>query len=219
MMRLFRFDDPEHGEVSALLPWLLNETLSGTERARVERHLSECVACRNEAEGLRALQSYIAQEGEDPLLSRALRRIHARLDEVESGSGPRKVLRWIALQWTQARPWMRGAVIAQTALVCTLTVAMLVRPSPQYYHTLGSAPLRISSDTELAVVFDAALPEREIRALLLRLHARVVDGPSPEGVYTLQVPQGDQPAALTALRRERSVIFAEPASQAARTSQ
>jgi len=217
MMRLFRFDDPEHGETTELLPWLVNDTLSGAERVRVERHLAECVACRNEVESLRTLQAYIAQEGEDPLLTHALGRINARLQEVESGSGPRRILRWIALQWKQTRPWMRGAVIAQTALLALLTVAMLAHPSPRYYRTLGSAPARANPDTELVVVFDAALPEREVRDLLLRLHARVVNGPSPEGVYTLEVAQGEQQAALAVLRRESSVVFAEPAPQAART--
>ena len=52
-----------------------------------------------------------------------------------------------------------------------------------------------------------------MRSLLLRLHARIVDGPSPAGAYTLQVPQGEQAAALALLRHTSSVVFAEPAPQ------
>ena len=37
-MRLFNFDDPSHRDTTALLPWYLNGTLDGVERARVERH-------------------------------------------------------------------------------------------------------------------------------------------------------------------------------------
>jgi len=217
MMRLFRFDDPDHGETIELLPWLVNDTLSGPERVRVERHLAECVACRNEADSLRGLQAYIAQEGEDPLLSHALGRINARLDQVQSGSGPRQILRWIVLQWSQARPWLRAALIAQTALLVLLTIGLVVYPAPRYYRTLGTAPSKAGPHADLVVVFDAALPEREVRNRLLRVHARVVDGPSPEGVYSLQVAQGDSQTALAALRRDSAVVFAEPAPQAART--
>ena len=61
------------------------------------------------------------------------------------------------------------------------------------------------------MVFESARPEREIRDLLLRLNARIVDGPSPEGAYTLDVAAGDRSTVLAQLRHERSVILAEPA--------
>jgi putative zinc finger protein len=219
-MRLFRFDDPEHGEAIELLPWLVNDTLNSGERAAVERHLAQCVACRNEVENLRALQAYIAQDDGDPLLTQALGRINARLEETESGSAPRRILRRIALQWRQTAAWLRGAVMAQAAAVLALLiVVLLAQPAPQYYRTLGASPVRASLDTELVVVFHAALPEREIRSLLLRLHARIVDGPSAAGAYTLEVAQGEQQLALAVLRREGSVIFAESAPQGARSGQ
>jgi hypothetical protein len=219
MMRLFRFDDPEHGEATELLPWLVNDTLNSDERARVERHLAQCVGCRHEVENLRALQAYIARDDGDPLLTQALGRINARLDQTESAPGPRRILRRIALQWRQTAPWLRGAVMAQAAVLALLTGMLLAQPAPQYYRTLGATPVRARLDTELVVVFHAALPEREVRSLLLRLHARIVDGPSPAGAYTLQVARGEQQLALAVLRREGSVIFAEPAPQGARSGQ
>jgi anti-sigma factor RsiW len=220
MMRLFRFDDPEHGEATELLPWLVNDTLNSDERAGVERHLAQCVACRNEVENLRALQAYIACDDEDPLPAQALGRINARLDQTESAPGPRRILRRIALQWRRTGPWLRGAVMAQAAAVLALLiVVLLAQPAPQYYRTLAATPVRASLNTELVVVFNAALREREIRSLLLRVHARIVDGPSPAGAYTLQVARGEQQLALAVLRREGSVIFAEPAPQGARSGQ
>jgi hypothetical protein len=38
-----------------------------------------------------------------------------------------------------------------------------------------------------------------------------VDGPSPEGAYTLDVAAGDRSMVLAQLRREAIVILAEPA--------
>lgn len=219
MMRLFRFDDPEHGEASELLPWLVNGTLSGVERVRVERHLAECVACRNEVEHLRALQTFIAQDEADPLVTHAFERINARLQEVESGLGATRILRWIAIQWRHTPPWLRGVVVAQSALLALLTAALLGHPAPEYYRTLGATPAQTGLDTQLVVVFNGAASEREVRSLLLRLHARIVDGPSPEGAYTLRVAPGERQAALALLRREVSVIFAEPAPQLGRSSQ
>jgi anti-sigma factor RsiW len=219
MMRLFRFDDPEHGEATQLLPWLVNDTLNSDERAGVERHLVQCVACRNEVENLCALQACIARDDGDPLLTQAFGRINARLEETECAPDPRRILRRIALQWKQTGPWLRGTVMAQAAGLALLTIVLLAQSAPQYYRTLGATPVRASLDTDLVVVFNAALPEREVRSLLLRLRARIVDGPSPAGAYTLQVARGEQQLALAVLRREGSVIFAEPAPRGARSEQ
>ena len=49
-MRLFSFDDPVHREATLLLPWYVNGTLEGAERARTDRHVRECVACKGEVE-------------------------------------------------------------------------------------------------------------------------------------------------------------------------
>ena len=47
-MRLYPIDDPRHSEVADLLPWFANGTLDEDERARVERHLVDCIACKKE---------------------------------------------------------------------------------------------------------------------------------------------------------------------------
>ena len=217
MMRLFRFDEPEHGNATELLPWLVNDTLSGTERIRVERHLAECAACRDELEDLRALHASIAEDDADSLIARAFSRVSTRLDDVETGPTPKRILRWFATQWRQTRPWVRGAVIAQSALLALLTVALVGQSTPQYYRTLAADPARANADNQVVVVFNSALRETELRNLLLDLHARIVDGPSPAGAYTLEVAHGEQGAALAKLRRTGSVVFAEPAPQAARS--
>lgn len=62
----------------------------------------------------------------------------------------------------------------------------------------------------LVVVFAADQPERHIRELLLRIDARITDGPGPEGAYVLALNRGDLPSALVQLRADRAVVFAEP---------
>ena len=220
MMRLFRFDDAEHAKATELLPWLVNNTLKGAERVSVERHLAECAACRGEMEDLRALRASVAEEDADPIVTHALSRVNARLDEMQRGSRATRFLWWIAGQWRQTQPWLRGAVVAQSALLALLFGALLGQSTPQYYYrTLATAPARASADDQIVVVFTSSIRETELRTLLLDLHARVVDGPSPAGAYTLQVPRGDQRAALAKLRRQEAVVFAEPAPIAAGSTQ
>ena len=217
MMRLFRFDDPEHGNAAELLPWLVNDTLGGAERVRVERHLVECVACRSELEDLRTLRASIAEDDADPVVAHAFSRMNARLDEVRPGLSAKRIRPWITGHWRQTSPWLRGAVIAQSALLALLIGAPLGQSVPQYYRTLAATPARPSADDQIVVVFNPSLRETDLRSLLLDLHARIVDGPSPTGAYTLELAQGEQRAAIAKLRRQQSVVFAEPAPQAARS--
>jgi anti-sigma factor RsiW len=212
MMRLFRFDDPEHGEANELLPWLVNGTLDGLERSRVECHVAECVACSHEVDDLRALQAAVALDDDaDRQATQALARIKARVHAAESRRGAKWGVQSIASQWRQTNRWVRYAVLAQFVLLAVMAAALLQQPTPQYYHSLGAAPKTASPESGVVVVFNEALAERDVRILLLRLHARIVDGPSPAGAYTLQVPQGEQAAALALLRHTSSVVFAEPA--------
>jgi len=214
MMRLFRFDDPEHGEANELLPWLVNGTLDGLERTRVERHVAECVACSQEVDDLCALQAAVALDDDaDRQATHALARIKARVRSAESRRGAKWGLQAIASRWGQTNGWVRYAVLAQFVLLAVMAAALLQQPTAQYYHSLGAAPKTASPGSGVVVVFNEALAERDMRSLLLRLHARIVDGPSPAGAYTLQVPQGEQAAALALLRHTSSVVFAEPAPQ------
>jgi hypothetical protein len=68
----------------------------------------------------------------------------------------------------------------------------------------------VSAGDQVVVVFNPSLRETELRGILLDLHARIVDGPSPAGAYTLELAPGEQRAALAKLRRHQSVVFAEP---------
>ena len=154
MMRLFRFDDPEHGRATELLPWLVNDTLKGAERVRVERHLAECVACRSEMEDLRMLQRRIADDDADPVVTHAFSRRERPSGRGAAGRSAKRILRWIAGEWTETRPWLRGAVIAQSALLVLLIGALLGQSAPQYYRTLATTPARASADDQIVVVFN-----------------------------------------------------------------
>jgi hypothetical protein len=214
-MRFFRFDDPVHQEVTELLPWFANGTLAGIERARVERHVSECIACRGELENLRALQYAIANEDFDSGSTRAFAQLKARIEQGQA-RGTRDRFHALAARWHLSGVWARSLLIAQFAALVLIAMLYLYRPAPEYYHTLAAPTLAPRGD--LVVVFQATTSEREIRDALLRVHARITDGPSAEGAYTLQVRDGEQQTALEQLRQLTIVRFCEPVVQPTGTS-
>jgi anti-sigma factor RsiW len=199
-MRLYRHDDPQHLQASELLPWFVNGTLDHDEHARVERHLADCIACKQDLTRLRAWQQQYRGEGEDVGASRGLARVQARIDEIESGIAAQRGWRRIAAGWNAAAIWVRVVLLAQTALLAGLITILLLKPVPQ------PAPARRA---HVVAVFPPARTEQEIRSLLLTARARIVDGPTAEGAYTLEVSAEQQPQVLEQLRAHGAILRAE----------
>jgi Putative zinc-finger len=202
-LRIFRGSDPVHRTTLELLPWYVNGTLEGGDRAQVEAHLSACLPCRRELEAQRALQSAVSVLPQDPELSRALARVHAQLDAAERG-----LLRRL---WDGSHPLWRGAFAVQLALIVALTALLVLRPPPAEYRTL-SAQTGAHDQTGIAVIFKDGRSEQEVRGLLTRLGARIVDGPTVDGAYTLAVDAAQRDGAIAALREHAAVKLALPVS-------
>jgi hypothetical protein len=144
---------------------------------------------------------------------------------------------------------VRYALFAQLAALLLLALAIPLAPRLQpaaghrpeagaaahraEYRTLAASPTgdgavpAAGSLVQIHIVFAESTTEKQIRELLLRARARLVDGPSPLGTYTLEIPVA--PAAppspparttegppdslgivLTYLRSRPQVRFAEP---------
>ena len=215
-------DQPIHPE-GALLPWYLNGTLREDERRQVERHLSSCAACRAELDELTQLnvqlhEVYAAQSEPSSELQRAVIAqvtLEASMKRAKSVTGPK--------QLTGLEDWFRSLFVPRwaPALVVTLLVAQLglllwsmTRPTLSDQVTtrgLGSPTVR------LRVVFQETASERQIRSLVQGLHGRIVDGPTPDGAYIMEVPAGDQAAAqkkVDALRSQTETVrTVEPVTQ------
>jgi hypothetical protein len=214
-----------HPEVWELLPWYVNGTLEGPELERVAARVSSCPSCQEELARCRELAAAIQGEPE-PAWSASpgrLLRLHARIDAFERSESERwwsslrgKIDRWFAL----TPPTIRWALAAEAMLVVLLAVVVTwqaMSPTRAAYRTLSSETARPSPHGgDLRVVFAGDMTEQELRELLGRLEAQIVDGPSPTGVYTLRLsPAGraeDQTRiALETLRMSPKVRLAEPA--------
>jgi anti-sigma factor RsiW len=203
MADIIRLNDDPHARTQQLLPWYVTGALEGKELAQVEKHLSECAECREDAEIEKALAVQVRALPCD--VERGWATLKARID---SGQPlPRKTplfSRRIPLVWALA------AQAAVLAVVVPLMTFAPVRP----FRTLGAGPVAASGN--LIVVFRPEAPEAAMRAILTQNQARIADGPTPTGAYVLHVEPGRQAAVLQELRGDRAVVLAEPLDGAAR---
>jgi len=205
--RIVHLNASEHAAVDALLPWFVNGTLRGAELARVEQHVAACPACRREIEWLRDVFAACAAIAPLPEAPASLppglaetRHPVPRTWRADAVAGLRST-----------PPWMRALMAAQfagLALLGTL-LALDTRNEPSY-RTLGSEARPVPAGETIAVIFDPALTEAELRRLVSEIGARIVDGPTSTHAFVLEVPASASNAAVAKLRAEPSVRLAEP---------
>ena len=196
----------DHLDLSLLLPWYLNDTLSRAERRAVEEHLGACAGCRQELEELSLLRQAVHDEAEPAPSPEAVRRLMERVGAYEEGrrgrAGRRGLGAWLPA-FSLPRPLAAaalGLLVIQAAVIATLWLR-----GPGEFRALTAPPA--PGEERILIAFEGSAPERAIRELLLGLEARVVEGPSPLGVYRLELPAGADPEEVIArLREARGVV-------------
>jgi hypothetical protein len=223
-----------HKRVWDLLPWYASGTLEGSEQRAVESHLAACAPCREELAVQRQLSQALQQVPEVAPAPHPAQfaRLMARIDSEET-AGPRW---WAALRdlFTATPTAVRWTLAAQLGFVLLLgtTLALNRRPAepvepvnplpaPAVYQTLSDPapapaqanPASRASSASLRVVFSPGTSEQEIRDLLLGIRGQITAGPSPLGVYIVDVPAGPDRLedVLAHLRAHQQISFAEPA--------
>jgi len=211
----------KHQDIIELLPWYVNATLSQPEREAVRQHLAGgCRECTRELESLSAMRRAIGELDEQTpepspfMLNRALAEIEVfeRNRAVPRSSQRESWWQPITRLWTTP-VFARVALATQLALVLALgTVSVYQYTHPRVvkpgFEVLGrpSGP-----GTLIMVQFNESATEREITQALQGIHGKIVEGPSAEGTYTIQL---DLPAdntagldqALQTLRQNTRVI-------------
>jgi anti-sigma-K factor RskA len=206
--RVLQLDLAAHKVADVLLPWFVNGTLEGDERAFVEQHVSRCGRCQREVEWLRGLHAACIAGEAAPGAAPALRNLRRRLEEPPRGRGPVSSLRQL---WSRARPWSRWLIAAELAAVVALGAWLLpAADGPALYRTLGAGTGSVATSGNIVVVFDPTTPEADLRRILRQAGARIVDGPTQANAYVLDVPGRRQEQALQALRAERATVLVEP---------
>ena len=205
-------DERLHQRIWELLPWYANGTLGETETRAVEEHAAQCERCREEMQVCRQLGEAAlrtAVEAPTPHPAR-LSRLMSRLDEAD-GSSPRA--RWGALLTATPKPvrWILAGQLAALLLLAAGWMWTPPPPPPAEFQTLSDAAAP-AAGPQVRVVFAEGATERQIRDVLLPLGGQLAGGPSPLGVYTVELPEGRDPlpVVLQHLRSRPEVSFAEP---------
>jgi predicted anti-sigma-YlaC factor YlaD len=204
MADIIRLRGSPHEQTQELLPWYVNGTLEADEVALVDSHLAECGECRTDLELERALGQQVASLPVDA--ERGWAALADKLDTVPppgAHSAPVALFRRkVALGWAAA------GQLAAAALIVGLFVSQPSPPDQEIYHALGTSPG--SAPGNVVVLFNPETSEKDIRASLLKLEARMIDGPTAGGAYVLHVAAAKRAHAIAALRGSDQILLAEP---------
>lgn len=218
----------DHDYVWELLPWYVNDGISPDELNEVETHLKDCMTCQQEVVRCRELNQSVKTNQKDVWTPSPVHftKILANVDAFEN----RRIKSQRATGWYEKWfPWIvdtprpaRFTLAFQGALVVALATTLLVSAlvPMQGYQTLSNpAEATATSAQRVRLVFADNITEKELRALLLGISARLIAGPTPLGVYTIALnPSAANPQTiqqtLGQLRAHPKVRLAEIAGVA-----
>jgi len=202
-----------HRQAWDLIPWFVNGSAPESRSEPLQRHLAECPACRDEVAAQRSLMQAmktrpLVENMPHGSLQKLWTRIDARPEQPPLPATPRH-------RSPRAVSWLAAAVAVQALLLGALTLYLLKSPragEDAPFQTV-STPSPVPGAPSVRAVFSPDMTLGELQALLERARLRIVNGPSPEGVYAL-APQasaaGDPKQALVTLRSHPATRFAEP---------
>jgi len=226
-------DTSMHRHTWDQIPWIVNGSLSATERQVVESHLENCADCREELEFQRRLAIAMESHGTpdvDPRQSweqlrarielagrpgRAAQEVQVKVQNAGQKAGKRRV-RGLSGEWI---PWLVAAMVVQAIGLGVLGTVLWSKPAAQLaasgaptYRTL-SAPEPVPSVATIRVVFADDMSVGRMKTLLSAVGLQVQSGPTSAGVWSLEpVRDSSRSATQDALRELRDssdVRFAE----------
>jgi hypothetical protein len=205
----------EHQEVSALIPWYVNDTLADPERQRVDAHVGGCAVCRDDlAVHKRIFERIDAEPALDYMPVASLKRLQARLDvaQAQTASPPaappepgRSDARWPG--------WMAASIAAMAVAIGLLAadrwVQFEVRAKQPNYRTVTTSIPRPRGEV-IRAVFSPSITLVELQTILDEAQLKIVSGPTEAGVYSLASSSTlTVRSSLALLRRHSTVRFAE----------
>lgn len=198
--------DP-HEQTQALLAWYVNGTLDAAEAAMVEAHMVECAECREELQFERAMGRRVGGLSMD--VEQGWAAMRQRLETAVEEPPAQATARVIPfLRRRISMGWAIAGQAAAAALVLVAFGSLRQAPSPVEYHALGTAGAAQAGN--MVVRFRPETAERDIRTLLDRAQARVVEGPLTTGAWVLRVDGARRDGAVAQLRASPRVALAEP---------
>lgn len=169
-----------------LLPWFVNGTLDRVEARSLKEHINHCPICQEELQAVQhEWRLYRSVMEEVPIPSTYSR----LLSETRKEGLLQKVLSWLQgpLQWPRTALVL---LVVQAVLIVALTAVLSLNPKEGLYRTLSGPQLAALKGPRLQILFRGDTPEQLIRKSLLEIGGTIVGGPTPMGVYTIELPPG-----------------------------
>jgi anti-sigma factor RsiW len=189
---------------AALLPWYVNGTLSSEERLQVDRHVAVCSGCRAELDELLHLRTdlqdvFAAEPSPSARLAETVKARIAREAARDSGVAGFSSVTERFERWSRslfAPRWVPGLAMLLVVTQGALLLWLLQQPAQEAVVTRSLQPAPV----QIHVTFHAQATEEQIRTVLQAVQARVVDGPSGDGVYLVELPRDPRVSAEEKVR-------------------
>lgn len=217
---------PDVHPTVALLPWYVNGTLSVADLDAVSAHLQACPSCRTELAELVRVGKQVKQtvDAEPKPSTRLAQTVFARVrqDAQQRQAQVHRVSSVITVPGTiigNCDRWLRNLFVPQW--VPTLVAMLLVTqlgvllwsvsqrlPSTDVGGSVSSRGIG-SPTARFRIEFQPAASMQQIQTLLQDMHGRVVDGPTPDGAYIMEILAADPTTLeqrLQALRNRPEII-------------
>lgn len=239
MSRRVIIENPPHDEASLLLPWYVNGSLSGRQKTQVEEHVRSCMVCRRElATERRTHEAFCNESPLDQSVHAGFDRLHRRIAAHTTPRSEGSPSTSVGLTWTRIQNMvssltgarLTAALAAAPLAVIAIAFGLTLIPQEQSpgsggdgytraatdgYQTLSSPVAGVANPDDVSVIFTTDTSIETIEGLLDLLPAKIVNGPSGAGVYTVRLlgvsGEDDRQAAILGLRGQQEVSFAEAA--------
>jgi Putative zinc-finger len=183
---------PDLHPQALLLPWYLSGMLADAEQRDVTDHFATCADCRAELAALtrdRRLVREVLTASPGP--SRDLRTEVLGKISNASAAGPRAApLAAESRGGWRVRPlWRAGMALAASLILVQFGVILRLAhpPAPPSVMTRSLG----SPTTRLRLLVDPNASHAALTDFLRSLHARIVDGPSADGAYVVELSTAD----------------------------
>ncbi|MEP3231984.1 MAG: hypothetical protein ABJO30_04080 [Hyphomicrobiales bacterium] len=175
----------KHQEVWALLPWYVSGKLDADEHEMVERYISTCPLCQKEVAEQKRLASAINDRNYlDGAEDQSWQNISALVD-AESQQSRSNITTLIPKQ-TKPRAltqWATYGLIAASALVAIVIVPNVINQEGKYETLTDNA---VVAGEFLRIKAADGIGKTSMLALFEAHNLKLLSGPSPTGVYTVQ---------------------------------
>ena len=196
-------------EVDLLLPWYLNGTLEKEEKAAVKKHLRHCSICQEELASIKREQKDYQTIVEEIPVPQIFPHLMAEIEKRE-----RTIWQRVASLIPRPQPALAAALIAtQLIVIAGLIGLFTLNPwgaGERFYRTLSGPQAVEGTGPRVSILFQDGIQEKTAREVILEINGTIVKGPSPMGIYTVelqsQISAEELQGIISSLRQKRDVI-------------